>query len=95
MGGRTKSIQEEGGLHKNRRVQGFPSDDFAQATPRHSRRGDPLSLRHSTSRAATGAGDDLGLDISIFMKAYVNLTRNLHGRSFCWHKIMRKHRGML
>jgi hypothetical protein len=42
-----------------------------------------------------GVGNHPGLDILIFMKAYVNLTWNLHGRSFCWHKVVRKHRGML
>jgi hypothetical protein len=73
VGGRAKSIQEKGGLHESRRLQGFPSD----ASQKRSR------VIYS------------GLGISIFMKAYVNLTRNLHGRSFCWRKIMRKHRGIL
>lgn len=36
-GRRAKPIQEDGGLHENRRVQGFPSDDLAQVAPRHSR----------------------------------------------------------
>jgi hypothetical protein len=74
---------------------GFPSDDLAKV-PRLVQ-GDATRFPtafSSTSRGQNGRRQRSRFRYFDFYES-VKLTRNLHGTSFCWRKIVRKHRGML